>query len=107
MKTKIALVVALGALFVAVPSATSKGKSPAGVNVTVACIENADGTDTCTITATGLSKGTYWVDATDSCGGSLASSASANFDFTFQATDCASAITVQLFSVGRGGALTP
>lgn len=62
MKTKIALAVALGALFVAVPGAAPKGK-PAGLSFSVLCAN-----DVCALTGSGLAASTsYLLDVTDSC----------------------------------------
>jgi hypothetical protein len=67
MKTKIAVTVALCALFVAVPSATPKGKpGPSGVQWSVVCNGGS-----CSVGITGLSPGpgvSYWLAVADNCG---------------------------------------
>jgi hypothetical protein len=68
MQTKIAVTVALCALFVAVPSATPKGgkPSPAGVQWSVICNEPS-----CAVGVTGLTPGpgvTYNLSVVDNCG---------------------------------------
>jgi hypothetical protein len=71
-KTKIALAVMLGVLFVAVPSATPKGKPPSGLTLGVVCTSTGGPEpgemDACAVTATGLASETYLLVATDSCG---------------------------------------
>jgi hypothetical protein len=71
-KTKITLAVMLGALFVAVPSATPKGKPPSGLTLGVVCTSTGGPEpgemDACAVTATGLASETYLLVATDSCG---------------------------------------
>ena len=60
-KTQIAIAVTLGVLFLAVPSATPKGK-PASVTLGVVCNEpnpdNGSDSDSCTFTGMGMSSGT-------------------------------------------------
>jgi hypothetical protein len=110
MKTKIAFAVVLGALFVAVPSATPKGKpAPASVGLTVGCSEDAPaGSDYCIITASGMAAGTYKLLVTDACQGIIFdSNESANFSATINPLDCGTGLTIQLFTIGKGGALTP
>ena len=71
MKTKIALAVTLGGLFVAVPSAAPKGK-PASEQLSVGSCSEVSGGDSCTVTATGLAAGaTYRLEVTDFCDGSF------------------------------------
>jgi len=71
-KTKIALAVMLGALFVAAPSATPKGKPPSGLTLGVVCTSTGGPEpgemDACAITATGLASEIYLLEVTDSCG---------------------------------------
>lgn len=115
MKTKIALVVALGALFVAVPSATPKGGRPAGVQWGFTCNElvGPPDADTCNVTVTGLSaKGQYTVGATNSCGGVDSGSGTvtgADLGTTgviITLDDCEGSWVFSLYSVGKGGAPT-
>ena len=113
MKMKIALAVALVALFVAVPSATPRGKTPpASVGATVGCSENLDrfgadiGTDTCIISFTGLDPGTtYHIVIDSSCGGGsidTSRSGSAAYSFTFvDLNDCGTGLTISV-TTGSG-----
>jgi hypothetical protein len=79
MKTKIAITVALCALFVAVPSATPKGKpGPSALPFTAAC--GID--DVCSFSGSGLAPNTsYGLSYTDGCGTFLGST-SLNTDGT-------------------------
>lgn len=66
MKTKIALAVALVALFVAVPGATLKAAKPASLTFSVGCDTN----DVCQLNGSGFGASTsYKLVVTDSCGG--------------------------------------
>jgi hypothetical protein len=76
MKTKIAITVAVCALFVAVPSATLKGAKPAGLKFSVSCGAN----DACTLTGSGFAPGSYAMDVTDSCGLQVVTNSSVNAD---------------------------
>jgi len=114
MKTKIAFAVVLSVLFVAVPSATPKGKpAPAALTLTVGCSEPVQDlaglgdADTCLITASNLPLATYKIVVTDSCGFIFASDEPPNFNVTIYPPDCASGLTISLFTLGKGGALTP
>jgi hypothetical protein len=78
MKTKIAVTVALCALFVVVPSATPKGIKPAGLQWSVLCSDAATGNDTCAVTITGVASGIYALEVTSSCGGSSSNSVNPN-----------------------------
>jgi len=74
MKIKIVLAATLALLFVAVPSATPKGKGGGGLGVAfdLSCNEVGSpdsGTDSCSVTASGLTVGTtYFFDFSDDCG---------------------------------------
>jgi hypothetical protein len=120
MKTKIALAVALVALFLAVPSATPRGPKtpPASVGATVGCSENLDGvadigTDTCIISFTGLDPGTTYHFVIDSsCGGGsidTSRSGSATYSFTFvDLNDCGIGLTISVTTgSGRRTATVP
>jgi hypothetical protein len=78
MKIKIAITVALCALFVAVPSATPKGGKPAGLAFSVVC----NTSDNCALTGSGFAPGSYALDVTDSCGGQTLTNSSVNADST-------------------------
>lgn len=121
MKTKIALAVALGALFVAVPGATPKGRPGAGLTLSLTCNEvlagnpPADsGTDFCSVTASGLPSGAYFLTLSDSCGNFLATNhenpPGFSFGISFSETDifgCAvTGVTANLFSVSSKGGQT-
>jgi hypothetical protein len=120
MKTKIAIAVILGALFVAVPSATPKGKPGAGLTLSVTCNEVLDGTDTgtdfCSATASGLNpNGIYTVILSDNCGNPLGRNNGNGpivgpVNATFSEVDLfgctVTGVTASLYSDGRGGALT-
>ena len=73
-KTQIAIAVTLGVLFLAVPSATPKGKpAPAGLTLSATCFEAMDGTtdtgtDSCSVNGTGLTADTYLLTGTSDCG---------------------------------------
>jgi hypothetical protein len=74
MKTKIAITVALCALFVAVPSATPKGSKPGPAGVAWSVICNVG---TCSVGITGLSPGpgvSYWLAVADNCGAPISGS---------------------------------
>jgi hypothetical protein len=111
-KTQIAIAVALGVLFVAVPSATLKAAKPAGLAWGVACndIIDIDGgeTDSCTVTITGLnSSATYRLEVTDGCGGFASSNANApqlaSPGVVVALPDCTTGTTFSLFTVGKRG----
>jgi hypothetical protein len=120
MKTKIALAVAVVALFVAVPSATPKGHAPASVGATIGCSEN-DGdaggldsdTDTCIISFTGMNAGTtYNITISDTCSGDImvnSRSGSTNYTFTFvSVNDCGTGLAISVTSgSGRRTAAVP
>lgn len=113
MKTKISLAVALGVLFVAVPSATPKGHPPAAVpGAIIACSENGDGiTDTCMVSFTGMDPGTtYHITISDTCGGDgidTSRSGSSSYSFTFTSLkDCATGLVISVTS-GTGRKATP
>jgi hypothetical protein len=106
MKTKIAITVALCALFVAVPSATPKGK-PAGEQLSLIC-----GAGACSATASGLSgTGTYAVNITDDCGDTLIATSvnapgqSVSVDLVSTTACTVTTVTAQLF-VSTHGKLT-
>ena len=111
MKTEIALAVALGALFVAVPSATPKKTPPAVLQMGVVCAANDATTpeghdyDPCTVTVTGLvTNTTYSLQVTDNCNGfSVARNVTAvagGINVPVQIPDCQNA-TFSLFTTGR------
>jgi len=79
MKTKIAITVAVCALFVAVPSATSKGKpGPSALPFVVVC----NTSDVCSFSGSGLAPNTsYGLSYSDMCGFFLGST-SVNTDST-------------------------
>ena len=92
MKVKIAIAAVLCALFVAVPSATSKGK-PAGLSLGAFC----DNNDACVLTGSGFAANTsYALDVTTSCGGLPVLTTSVNADST-------GAINTTILNVGEGG----
>jgi len=106
MKVKIAITAVLCALFVAVPSATSKGK-PAGEQLSLIC-----GAGACTATASGLSgTGTYAISVTDNCGDTLIASSvkspsgSVSVEYADTAICKVTTVTAQLF-VSTHGKLT-
>ena len=116
MKTKIALAVAVVALFVAVPSASPKhggGSGPASVGATIGCTENTTGDDNCTVSFTGLNPSgtTYKYEIADPCGyggagGNISGFASYSVSIP-TAMDCDSPLAVTLSTIGRGSTLTP
>jgi len=115
MKTKIALAVAVVALFVAVPSASPKhggGSGPASVGATIGCTENTND-DGCIVSFTGLNPSgtTYKYEIADPCGYGGAGgdiSGFANYSVGIPtAMDCDLPFTISLFTVGRGSTLTP
>ena len=81
MKVKIAIAAVLCALFVAVPSATSKGKpAPAGVAWSIVC-----GGSSCSVGLTGLTPGlavTYALSVVDDCGTIFLGNTNFNADST-------------------------
>ena len=110
MKTQIALAVALGALFVAVPSATPKKTPPAVLQMGVDCagdVTTPDGNDydACIVTVTGLvTNTTYSLQVTDNCNGyNVARNVTAvagGINVPVQIPDCPSA-TFSLLTTGR------
>jgi hypothetical protein len=115
MKTKIALAVAVVALFVAVPSASPKhggGSGPASVGATIGCTENTND-DSCIVSFTGLNSSgtTYKYQIADPCGyGGAGGNISGVSSYSVSiptAADCGVPFTISLSTVGRGSTLTP